>query len=112
MSLTFKAINRYFIRGGFEMKRHIYWLISIVLIIITVVAFCLTVLKIIPSVLLLEIFFCMLIFFIANTSSGITYGMIHKNKFGYLLGFAILNISCIALLIYYGLIFAFVIFYS
>ena len=86
------------------MKKHIYWLISILLIIITACAFILTVLKIIPAILLLEIFFCMLILFIANMSSGITHGVIHKNKAGYLVGFALLNVSCIALLIYYVII--------
>lgn len=87
-------------------------MISIGLIIITVSVFFLTVLKIMPPILLLEIFFCMLILFIANMSSGITYGIIHKNKIGDLVGFIILNTSCIALLIYYGIIFAFVIFYT
>ncbi|MGL4737419.1 MAG: hypothetical protein ACRCW2_08210 [Cellulosilyticaceae bacterium] len=94
------------------MKKHIYWLISIMLIMITVSAFFLTVLKIMPAILLLELFFFMLILFIANMSSGITYGVIHKNKIGYLVGFAILNTLCIASLIYYGIILAFVIFYT
>ena len=65
-----------------------------------------------PALLLLEIFFWMLILFIANMSSGITYGVIHKNKVGCLVGFAILNTACIALLIYYGIILTFVIFYT
>lgn len=94
------------------MKNHIYWLISIILIIITGSAFFLTVLKIMPDILLLELFFCMIIFFIANMSSDITYGVIHKNKIGYLVGFAILNTLCIVSLIYYGIILAFVIFYT
>ena len=65
-----------------------------------------------PALLLLEIFFLMLILFIANMSSGITYGVIHKNKVGCLVGFVILNTACIALLIYYGIILTFVIFYT
>lgn len=94
------------------MKKHIYWLISIILIIVTVSAFILTVLKIMPAILLLELFFCMLILFIANMSSGITHGVIHKRKLGYLIGFTILNTLCIASLIYYGIILVFVIFYT
>ncbi len=64
------------------------------------------------AILLLEIFFWMLILFTANMSSGITYGVIHKNKVGCLVGFAILNTACIALLIYYGIILTFIIFYT
>lgn len=92
------------------MKMHIYWIISILQIIITVCAFILTGLKIIPGILLLEIFFCMLILFITNMSSGITYGVIHKKKICYLVGFALLNVFCSALLIFYGIILTFLIF--
>lgn len=86
------------------MKKHIYWLISIILIIITVCSFLLTILKVLPSIVLLEIFLCVLILFIANLSSGITYGVLRKNKVRSLVGFVLLNVSCIALLIYYVII--------
>lgn len=94
------------------MKKHIYWLISIILIIVTVSAFILTVLKIMPAILLLELFFCILILFVANMSSGITYAVVHKNKIRYLIGFTILNTLCIASLAYYGIILAFVVLYN
>lgn len=92
------------------MKNYIYWLISVLLIIITVSTFLLTVVNVIPPILLLEIFFCMLLLFIANTSSGITCGIIQKGKRGYLVGFALLNAACIALLIYYIAIMSIIIF--
>ena len=92
------------------MKISIYWLISFILIILSVLSFILTGLKVTPGVLLLEIFFCMILLFTANMSSGITYGLIHKIKIISLIGFTILNVCCIFILIYYSILLIFILF--
>lgn len=82
------------------MKKHSYWIICFILIIITAGTTTLTIVNVIPGILLLEVFFCMLILFIANLSSGITYAVICKNKMKYLAGFTLVNVFCIVFLIY------------
>ena len=84
-----------------ERKKYIYWIISLCLIGITIGSILLAVMNKMPPFLVLEIAFLNLILFIANVASGITFGILQKNKLLYIGIFATFNIVCIVSLIYF-----------